>query len=182
MRCECHSPESLWRRRRPNIVHWGNRRHRRWHIMKCHHWPSKSSHVRARRRRGAHEGRSDGQRRGWRRCAPHVRPDAHPWATVEAIKPASPAATKPAVMRNSTTSWAAWATVATAPPATAVVIVVASLATPPAAMVPAAGAPLLVIPRGVVSTAGASAPSRLVAAVVSPGAVPGRVGRVRHGR
>lgn len=134
----------------------------------------------------AHEGRSDGQRRGRRRCAPHVRPHAHPWATEEAtIKPASPASAKPAVVRNSTTSWAARATVATAPPAA--VVVVASLATPPAAaMVPAACAPLLLIPRGVVPTAaaaaGAPAPSRLVAAVVRPGAaVPGRVGRVRHG-
>ena len=186
MRCE-HSPESLRKRRRPNKVHWGNRRHGRWHIMERHHRSSKGSHMRA-GRRGAHELRSDGQRRGRRRCPPHVRPHAHCcWATVEAtIKPASPAAPKPSVVRNSTTSWAARATVATAPPAA--VVVVASLATPPAAaMVPAACAPLLLIPRGVVPTAaaaaGAPAPSRLVAAVVRPGAaVPGRVGLVRHGR
>lgn len=156
---------------------------------------SKRPHVRARRRWGrAHELGSDGQRRG-RRRAPHVGPDAHRGATVKGtLEPTSPAAIEAtAMVRDSTRAAAA----AAAPPATVVTVV--SLATPSGstsaavgAMVPAVSSPLLMmvpllVARGVVSATavaarGAAAPGRLVAVVVGPRAVPGRVGRIRHGR
>jgi hypothetical protein len=161
---------------------------------KCHHVSSKRPHVRARRRWGrGHELGSDGQRRG-RRRAPHVGPDAHRGATVKGtLEPTSPAAIEAtAMVRDSTRAAAA----AAAPPATVVTVV--SLATPSGstsaavgAMVPAVSSPLLMmvpllVARGVVSATavaarGAAAPGRLVAVVVGPRAVPGRVGRIRHG-
>jgi hypothetical protein len=158
---------------------------------KCHHVSSKRPHVRARRRWGrGHELGSDGQRRG-RRRAPHVGPDAHRGATVKGtLEPTSPAAIEAtAMVRDSTRAAAA----AAAPPATVVTVV--PLATPSgtavAALFPAVCPPLLVVipllvTRGVVSAAGvaaggAAAPGRLVAVVVGSRAVPGRVGRIRHG-